>query len=232
MFGHGTFIYDPREAKAKHGTWDGVAKAVADLDMSHAWIRGHDKNGLWREAENKALQAALKARGIKVFVWGWCDGNNVARDLANVESALEEYAPDGYVADIEHTVAGANWTTARIVEFCSKVRTLVADKPFLVSTFGFLPYHEPHLMKAAEPHVDAFAPQVYWFWFPKQGMLTQPGAHGHYRLNHAADYARLCIDVWKHVVAKPLVLTGQAYWGEAGGWTQALAERKVGEFVD
>jgi hypothetical protein len=232
MFGHGVFVYDPREAIAKHGTWDGVAKAIVDLDMSHAWIRAHDKNGLWRTQENKALSSALRARGIRVFAWGWCDGNSVERDLANVETTLSEYSPDGYVADIEHGVHGANWTTARINSFCSKARTLIGDKPFVLSTFGFVPYHEPHLMKAADAYVDAFAPQVYWFWFPKEAMFGQPGAHGNYRTNHAADYARLCIDVWKHVVTKPLVLTGQAYWGESDGWTQAIAERKIQEFID
>lgn len=78
MYGHGVFVYDPRKAKEKHGSWDGVAKAVSDLDMRHAWIRAHSKDGLWRVQENKALAAALKARGITVFAWGWCDGNSVA----------------------------------------------------------------------------------------------------------------------------------------------------------
>ncbi|MEA2875921.1 MAG: hypothetical protein QOF14_1117 [Hyphomicrobiales bacterium] len=232
MLGHGVFVYDPREAKSKHGSWDGAAKAIADLDMSHAWIRTHSKDGLWRTEENKALAAALKARGIKVFAWGWCDGNSVQKDIDNVESTLSEYSLDGYVADIEHGVSGANWTTARINQFCAKVRQLVGNKPFLVSTFGFLPYHEPQLMAAADPYVDAFAPQVYWFKFPNQGMLNQPGAHGPYALNNAAAYTNLCIDVWKHVVSKPLVITGQVYWGESAGWTQALAERKLQEFID
>ena len=232
MFGHGVFIYDPQQAKAKYGTWEAVADAILGLDMSHAWIRLHNKDGLWRVPENKALASALKARGLTVFGWGWCDGNAVDRDLANVESALSEFSPDGYVADIEHGVSGAHWTTSRIEAFCSKARQLVAGKPFLVSSFGFLPYHEPHLMRAADAYVDAFAPQVYWFWFPKEAMFDQPGATGDYQTNNAADYASLCIDVWRHVVRKPLVLTGQAYWGEASGWTQPQAERKLQEFID
>jgi Uncharacterized protein conserved in bacteria (DUF2272)/Bacterial SH3 domain len=232
MFGHGVFVYDPREALTKHGTWDAAAKAVADMDMRHAWIRAHSRDGLWRTPENKALAAALKARGISVFAWGWCDGNSVDQDLGNVQSTLAEFSPDGYVADIENGVSGANWNTTRINKFCTKTRELLAGKPFIVSTFGFLPYHEPHLMEAANPFVDAFAPQVYWFWFPNAGMLDQPGATDQYRTNNAADYARLCIDVWKHVVNKPLVLTGQAYWGEASGWTQSPAERKLKEFID
>lgn len=232
MFGHGVFVYDPREAKSKHGTWDGAAKAIADLDMSHAWIRAHSKEGLWRAEENKALASALRARGIKVFAWGWCDGNSVEKDLENVERSIAEYSPDGYVADIEHGVSGASWTTARIDKFCSTARGFIGTRPFLVSTFGFLPYHQPALMKAADPYVDAFAPQIYWFWFPNQSMLGQPGAHGHYPLNNAASYTNLCLDVWRHVVTKPIVVTGQAYWGESSGWSQAIAERKLQEFID
>lgn len=231
MFGHGTFIYDPSEAKAKYGSWDKVAKAVSDLGMSHAWIRAHSKNGLWKTQENKALAAALKARGLTVFAWGWCDGNSVDQDVTNVTATMAEFSPDGYVADIEDGVSGASWTTDRIKDFCSRTRVVVGTKPFIVSSFGFLPYHKPALMKAADPFVDAFAPQVYWFWYPKEAMFNQPGATGRYRTNHAGDYARLCIDVWKHVVRKPLIVTGQAYWGESAGWTQDQAERKLQEFI-
>jgi hypothetical protein len=232
MFGHGVFVYDPRAAKQKHGTWDAAAKAIADMDMNHAWIRTHNKDGLWRTEENKALSNALKARGISVFTWGWCDGHSVNKDIENVENTLSEFTPDGYVADIEQGVSGASWTTARIRDFCTRARDLLAGKPFVISSFGFLPYHKPALMQAADPYVDAFAPQVYWFWFPKQGMLNQPGATGEYELNNAAAYANLCIDVWKHVVAKPIIVTGQAYWGETSGWTQSQAERKLQEFID
>lgn len=197
MKGHGTFIYEPDEAKTKHGSWDGVAQALKQLDMTHAWIRCHDKNGLWRANENKALAAALKAHGIAVFGWGWCDGNSVTRDVANVTATLSTFDLDGYIADIEHGVRGADWTVSRVKEFCSSVRPLLGDKPFLVSTFGFLPYHQPELMKVADAYADGFAPQVYWFWYPKEGMFNQPGAKPPYRTNHAADYANLCIDVWR-----------------------------------
>lgn len=231
MNGHGTFIYEPDEAKAKHGSWEGAAQAVKHLDMSHAWIRCHDKNGLWRKNENKALAAALKAQGIAVYGWGWCDGNAVDRDVANVQATLDEFELDGYIADIEHGVAGANWNEARVDKFSSNVRKLLGEKPFLVSTFGFVPYHKPKLMQAAEPHVDGFAPQVYWFWYPNKKMFSQPGAKPPYRENNAADYARLCIDVWRAVVSKPLVLTGQLYWGEAENWDSDDAEQKLAEFI-
>ncbi len=232
MFGHGTFIYDPREAKSKHGSWKAVATEIAEMGMSHAWLRVHNKNGLWRVSENRQLAEALREEGLRVFGWGWCHGTNVAKDLRNVERSLQEFELDGYVADIEHGVSGASWSVSRIKEFCSGARELLGTKPFLFSTFGFLPYHEPHFIKAADPYVDAFAPQVYWFKFPNQGMLDEPGAVGSYPLNNSASYANLCIDVWKHVVSKPILITGQLYWGESNGWTRQLAEQKLNEFID
>ena len=80
--------------------------------------------------------------------------------------------------DLSEPAAGRqpNWTVARVKKFCSRAREHIGDKPFIVSSFGFLPYHEPQLMAAADPYVDAFAPQVYWFWYPKEAMFGQPGA--------------------------------------------------------
>lgn len=211
MYGHGTFVYDPKVTKTEYGSWDAAAQAMLDTGMSHAWLRVNSKNGLWRKAENKALAQALRERGISVFGWGWCHGTNVSKDIENVRASLREFDLDGYVADIEHGVSGASWSKSRIKTFCSKVRELLGDKPFLFSTFGFLPWHESHFIKAAAPYVDAFAPQVYWFNFPKSSTLDEAGANSDYQLNNSASYPNLCIDVWKHVVTKPLVLTGQAY---------------------
>ena len=233
MYGHGVFIYNPNEALEKYETWDGVAAAIADMKMGHAWIRGHGKDGLYYPDQNRHLIDALRRMGLVVFVWGWCHGgNNVDEDLENVSRSLATFKPDGYVADIEHGVAGAIWSTTTIKRFLGEVREAVEGKPLILSTFGFIPYHEPNLMKAADPYVDAFAPQVYWFWFPKQAMFNQPGATGTYQENNAAAYTNLCIDVWRHITRKPLIVTGQAYWKESPGWTQHFAERKLHEFVD
>jgi len=90
-------------------------------------------------------------------------------------------------------------------------------------------------MVAADPHVDGFAPQVYWFDYPAAGMWPRPdlppGAH--YTLKNPASYARLCTDMWRHYTAKPLVITGQAYWTPSEGdqFDQAKAEAKLDSFL-
>jgi Uncharacterized protein conserved in bacteria (DUF2272) len=85
-------------------------------------------------------------------------------------------------------------------------------------------------MTALDPHADYFAPQVYWFWYPNQRMLDQTPLPN-LRLKNPADYTRACIYHWRQTVSKPLVITGQAYWGEISGWTQDRAEEKLESFL-
>ena len=85
-------------------------------------------------------------------------------------------------------------------------------------------------MTALDQYVDYFAPQVYWFWYPDQRMITQTGL-GNIQKKSPADYAKLCLHHWRLAVTKPLVLTGQAYWGEAKHWTRSISERKLKQFL-
>ena len=233
MYGHGVFVYQPSAALSRHGSWDNVAAALLKMKMSHAWVRGHSKTGLFEVQKNAALIAALRRAGIKVFVWGWMQGEGqLDKDILNAAAAIDKFAPDGYVADIEHGVSGATWTRAGIEKVLAATRTKLAGKPLILSTHGFIPYHEPDLMRAADPFVDAFAPQVYWHHFPKTAMFSEPGAKGPYKTDNAASYADLCLDVWRHVTKKPIVVTGQAYWGEPTSWRQQDAEKKLREFID
>jgi hypothetical protein len=233
MYGHGVFVYEPSTALGKYGTWGGVANALRTMKMTSAWVRGHGKDGLFEVDHNLALIGALRRAGIGVFVWGWCQGDDqLDKDIRNAADAIAKFGPDGYVADIEPGVSGAEWTAKGIKKFLTATRTALAGKPLILSTHGFIPYHEPDLMRTADPFVDAFAPQVYWFWYPKKAMLSAPGATGTYRTNNAAAYADLCLDVWRHVTNKPIVITGQVYWGENPHWGQQDAENKLREFVN
>ena len=91
----------------------GVADAIKAMEMSHAWLRVHGKNGAWRTDANMALAEAFRAAGIDVGVWGWNDGNDVDLDIANAVAAIDRYEPYTYIADIENGVDGASWTVPR-----------------------------------------------------------------------------------------------------------------------
>jgi hypothetical protein len=161
-----------------------------------------------------------------------CQGEEqLERDIKNAADAIAKFSPDGYVADIEQGVSGAEWRPKSIKKFLTATRAELGGKPLILSTHGFIPYHEPELMHTADPFVDAFAPQVYWFWYPNKKMFSEPGAKGPYKTNDASAYANLCLDVWRHITDKPIVITGQAYWGESHGWERQDAEKKLQEFV-
>lgn len=233
MYGHGVFVFEPAEARKKYGSWQRAAKAVVKMKMSHAWVRGHGKDGPFEVADNLSLVSALRDAGIKVFVWGWCQGGDqLDRDIQHAAEAITTFKADGYVADIEQGVRGAEWTNSSIKTFLKATREALRGRPLIMSTHGFVPYHEPELMRAAEPFVDAFAPQIYWFWYPNKRMITEFGGRGAYKINNAASYAKLCLDQWRSTVRKPIIITGQAYWGENPRWGREDAETKMQEFID
>jgi len=88
------------------------------MKMTHAWVRGHSKDGLFEVKDNLALIAALRKAGIKIFIWGWCQGEEqLERDIKNAVDAIAKFSPDGYVADIEQGVSGPEWRAKSIKKF-------------------------------------------------------------------------------------------------------------------
>lgn len=231
--GHGVFIYDAAATIARYGSAAMVATAVKACDMQHAWVRIHGAHNPEPVTPTVSLIAALKEAEIAVAGWGWDQGDNVEIEVELAITTLNEFGLEHYVADVEDGVHGANWTPAEVKKFFKSLREALPNAQIGLSTFGFIPYHKPQLMAAAEPFVDFFAPQTYWFNYPSQKLLKAAQVDpSEYVLNNAASYAKLCIETWKKVVSKPLVIAGQAYWGEAPGFTQATADAKLREFLD
>jgi hypothetical protein len=231
--GHGVFIYDAEATTRRYGSPALVAAALRECDMQHAWVRIHGATQTHTATHTRPLIDALRNNGIAVAGWGWCQGDQISVEVELALTSLSEFGLDHYVADIEEGVRGARWTADEVRTFLGSVREARPDAQLGVSSFGFIPWHEPGLMRAARDFVDFFAPQVYWFWFPLQRMLDELGVGPHeFPLNSPASYARLCTRAWRETVGKPLVVTGQAYWGENQDYTQDIAEAKVARFVE
>jgi hypothetical protein len=129
-------------------------------------------------------------------------------------------------------VNGANWTPDGAKQFAIAVKERLGARPLVVSSFGYLVTRGPEIMAAMDGIADFFAPQVYWFRNPTPSMVpAEDPALGGLRTDDAAAYAKVCLHHWRQIVTKPLVITAQAYWGEAEDWTQARAERKLEEFL-
>lgn len=231
--GHGAFIYNAEATIRRYGSPALVAAALKDCDMQHAWVRIHGAREPHAGTHTRSLIDALKNSGIAVAGWGWCQGDQITVEVELALTSLSQFELDHYVADVEDGVAGANWTAGEVRAFFGSLRESLPEAQIGVSTFGFIPWHKPKLMQAAEEFVDFFAPQVYWFWFPNAKMLKAVGASASdYPLDSPSSYARLCLDAWRETVGKPLVVTGQAYWGESPDFTQGTADAKVASFVE
>jgi len=161
--GHGVFIYDAAATIARYGSAALVATAVKECNMQHAWVRIHSATQPEPVTSTVTLIAALKQANIGVAGWGWCQGDNVNVEVELALTTLNEFGLEHYVADVEDGVHTANWTSAEVRAFFKALRQDLPNAQIGLSTFGFIPWHKPQLMKAAEPFVDFFAPQTYWF---------------------------------------------------------------------
>jgi hypothetical protein len=235
---HGTFVYDAIATTNDYGSAALVAAAMTRAGMTHAWVRvhGRDPFSAARKTATVNLIAALKTAGIAVAGWGWCQGETPADEARTALRELAAYGLSDYVADIEPGHNNSVWSVSEVQTFCRKVRDGLPAGGFAVSSFALIDWHEPHLLAAAVPFVDAFAPQVYWFNYPNNRMrqeFTRPDGAA-YGLHDPGAYADLCLDRWTKLCGptpKPLILTGQTYWGE-GEFTQDQAEDKLAAFLE
>lgn len=233
---HGTYIYSVPETLNDYGGADLTIAAIKSAGMSHAWVRIHGENQYPQDDRKKILYFvdALRANGIAVAGWGWCQGADVLADAKLASKEISYFKLEHYIADIEHGHHNSNWSESEIVKFCERVRTVVTGG-FGITTFALIEWHKPSLITAAMPFVDMFNPQIYWFHYPNKKMIKQfKKADGSsYALDNSASYADLCIDAWQKLIGngnQSLVVTGAAYWGE--GIDKLGAEDKLDEFLN
>jgi hypothetical protein len=232
---HGTYIEDTPATIAQYGgSIDAVVTAMNQAQMTHAWVRIHGRKayGPKTRAVITRFIAALKAGGIAVAGWGWCQGDDPRSDAAVALSETSRFGLSAYVADIEPD--GTKWTVERIQQFFTALRAHFHGAVG-VTSYPLIDWHEPNLLKASLPYVDMVNPQIYWFHFPNATMVAEyrkPDG-SRYRADNAPDYTDLCLDRWNKLmgaVRKNIVVSGQAYWGESHS-TQAEIEAKVREFL-
>lgn len=234
--GHGTFVHDAAATIEAYGSAEKVARTMKRAEMGHAWIRIHGRRSL-SPAQKRATEQLLDAfarHEIAVAGWCWCQGEDAPAEARAAVRELDRYGVRDFVADIEPGINDSIWTVADVAAFCETLKDRMRGA-FAISSFGLIDWHQPHLMRAAAPYVDAFAPQIRWFNFPNRLMAEQfrrPDG-GRYGLDSPSDYARLCLDRWRLLTVadpKPLILTGQACWDDAA-FAQSEAERKLSEFL-
>jgi hypothetical protein len=233
MAGHGTYIYNAAATIKQYGSPEEVAAAMHELDMQHAWVRIHGRSEMHALEPTRSLIQALKAAEIYVAGWGWCQGDKAKEEAQLALNALDRFELEHYIADIEQGVSGAHWTETEINQFFTELRSGLSNTAKVaLSTHAFIIWHGPELMETAEKYVDYFAPQVYWFYYPSQRLLDAASVNSQaFPLDNPVSYMRLCIKLWRDITEKPLIVAGQAYWGE-GDFPRNTTEHKLKTFIN
>jgi hypothetical protein len=238
--GHGTFVYEAAATLDKYGNNPRqLVQALRDAGMTYVWVRLHDYQMKPEpERPTRTLIETLGAANIALAGWGFDTGKDPQRQAELAAGMVKAHGLTHYVADIEQDEHGSQWTVEKIPLFLQTLRQyLPQGAQIVVSSYPYIKVKHPELMRAAAPYADAFAPQIYWQDYPARYML-EPGnlpAHPSRPYDPIRDqhspvaYAHLCLDWWQQVVgAKPLLMTGQAYWETI---SQAQAEDKLIRFL-
>lgn len=237
--GHGVYIYQAPQCIERFGSAAGAAAALREMDMDHAWVRLHWHSGVHLNPETAALIGALHSAGLQVAGWGWAKGDDPHAEAAVALQALRRYPVDAYVAHIEHgdPATGSHWHAQELRAFFDRIRSALPHLPLAVASYGNIGASDPGMPRTVDPYVDAFAPLMHWYRSPTPKLLRlaqsrfgaiQPAA---YPLDDPVSHVRLCLAMWRHLTGKPLLVTAQAHWDLANGFSREIAERKLDRFV-
>lgn len=222
----------------------GLSEVLQDMGVQHAWVRLFGHEGQMDEAAMKHLVGILRAAKLHVAGWGYSHGDKW-RDEIEVAKHLSGAAGlDAFVADIEpgryfkeDQSDKSHWKEKDLDSFIGALEGHFGRDSLAVSTWPVLEIQNDaahpslRLMQHIAPRVGAFVPQAYWMINPKQVHYDKGYPQQEYPPNDPSSFARLVIASWrKNGFSHPLVLTGQAYWGE-GLSAQGLMERKLEAFT-
>jgi len=241
--GHGTFVYNADSTLQRYANGSravpGLVTAFKLMGFKSAWVRLFGVAGAVADAPTVKLVAALRDGGIQVAGWGYCHGADWKTDLKRSIDQCKRYNIDAFVADVEPgnstTMGRTRWSRPDLTKYLDGATEYFGMENLGLSTWPVPKiqdaYDSVELMKLAASRVGMFAPQAYWMRFPKQVHYAATGfKESKYPKDSPESFVRLVIDAWRKMgVDNPLVVTGQAYWGE-GGPSQSVIEQKLATF--
>jgi hypothetical protein len=243
--GHGTFVYNAQSTLQRHadnsGAGPGLVKAFKAMGFKSAWVRLFGVAGAVAHEPTVELVDALRDGGIEVAGWGYCHGADWKLDLRRSIDLSGKYELEAFVADVEpgnSTSAGkTKWERSDFTKYLNGIADHFGKDNIAVSTWPVPKIQDAfdsvQLMKIAAPRVGMFTPQAYWMRFPKKVHYDATGfRESKYPKDSPESFVRLVVDAWRKMeIDNPLVVTGQAYWGE-GGPSQSVMEEKMATFVE
>lgn len=235
-------VLSPRLSRPPAKPETGFVGALGDMGMSHAWVRLFGLEGAMPEGPTRQLVDALVGAGIHVAGWGYCHGRAPEREMEQAIALAGKYGIASFVADIEpgRLLGGtkSKWQEQAFDAFVGGLSRHFGKDNFGISTWPVLKiqndteYPSLRLMQNAADRVAMFAPQAYWMTYPTNVHFDATGFKpADYPRGDPSAFVRLVVDSWRAVgFRNPLVITGQAYWGE-GAPSQAVMEQKIKAFT-
>lgn len=234
---------------------DRFIQALKDMQIATVFIQLFSREGdvetnVTDRAARTNLITALGQAGINWAGWGYCAGNNCATNKNLIVSLKTGLGMLAFMIDAEpgNTVIPnpANpskplpdlWAQTDFDDFTSYLQQQFGTDNLALTTWPILQIQDGStnpvvaLMRIAAPRVGAFVPQAYWMNFPTNiHYRTLDLSPNVYPPNDPDSYVRMVIKSWSMLnFTNPLVIAGQAYWGE-GGPDQPTMEAKVASFT-
>jgi hypothetical protein len=166
-----------------------VARAKRE-GLSYVLVRaGSSRMGFYAQDHLDAILPVAHREGLKVLAWDFPYLDDPEADAARVAAELAYTTPDGHqidglAPDIEEPAQGVTLTRERAGRFAKRLRALVGPEAIVVAC---TPRPTPPRVRdypyaQLAPHVDAFAPMVYWgFEDPSEATnlaIRRLGAYG------------------------------------------------------
>ncbi|KAB2849649.1 MAG: hypothetical protein F9K44_07320 [Hyphomicrobiaceae bacterium] len=225
----------------------GLAEAVKAMGFQHAWVRLYGHKEVMKEAELKHLAGVLRGANLHLAGWGYSHGDNWREELEVAKHLSGAAGLNAFVADIEpgryfkkDPTNKSKWSERDLDSFIGALEGHFGRDSVAVSTWPVLKIQNDaahpslQLMRHIAPRVGAFVPQAYWMSYPEDVHYKTTGfSEQDYPRDDPSSFARLAIASWhKDGFTQPLILTGQAYWGEGKKpIPQIVVEKKLAIFV-
>jgi hypothetical protein len=228
-------------------TWPGASgfvQAAKDMGMTHVWVRLFGDEGKMDRAATARVVEGLRDAGINVAGWGYCHQGSSwkAKGLDWAAEESDHHRLDAFVADVEpnRTLGGtkSRWTQAQLNSYVDGLVQKFGKDNVGISTWPVLKIQNDaaspslSLMRGVAPKVAMFAPQAYWMKYPTGIHYQETGfSREKYPPDSPEAFARLVVDSWRaDGIPNPLVVTGQAYWGENSP-PKSVMEGKIATFA-
>lgn len=268
LLGHGIFTeYTVMHALKRFSTYvsqnpanpepadniDRFINALRDMHISNVWIhlfsRGIDKEDEegGSPEQREQLIKKLNAAHIPWAGWGYCSGETRDADLNLIKKfkANPKIIMRTFVINSEPHKVDDKWPDNTFEPFVIAVKEEFSKNDIAISSWPVLYMHEDDhahtLMKAAAPHVSAFAPQAYWLNKPIPENYSDGYTEHDYPKHDPIAFVRLCLDDWSKYLSKwkhddprvtaELIISGGAYWGSDHSLDRTGMEGKLDNVV-